>query len=159
MIFCSHRLWQSADNQLVRLADYRFHQFGGEQRVVHIAPVLLVPVEGRRDGTVVLTQFLVAFGSQFARKPWLLRPVVFAAAQPKAQENFPLHPKGDNVVAKRLVLGHAAKLQRVFSNLLNIHHRRQFSHATAKGTRIPTTKIRLFPQISSSIPHKKHPSR
>ena len=67
----------------MRLADYRFHQFGGEQRVVHIAPVLLVPVEGWRDGTVVLTQLLVAFGIQLACKPCRSVPfVVFAAAQP-----------------------------------------------------------------------------
>lgn len=61
---------------------------------------------------ILLAQRLVSLRSQFTCKPRILtihaKPT---STQPKAQKNLALNTKGDNVIAKRLILSHTKQRQ------------------------------------------------
>lgn len=128
LIFCSHRLWQLADYKLIRLFYPLRYSFCGKLPIIHVAPMLLVPMKRWGHRRISLAQRLVSLRSQFTCKPRILalhaKPT---STQPKAQKNLALNTKGDNVFAKRLILSHTKQRQSVFPDLLNVHKALFFS--------------------------------
>ena len=128
LIFCSHRLWQLADYKLIRLFYPRRYGFCGKLPIIHVAPMLLVPMKRWGHRRISLAQRLVSLRSQFTCKPRILTlHAEPTSTQPKAQKNLAFNTKGDNVVAKRLILSHTKQRQSVFPDLLDIHKALFFS--------------------------------
>ena len=115
-------LWQSGCHEQVGL----FYPFPNQcicyLFVIHVAPVLLVPMPSGCHGGELFTELLVPFWRQLQRQSGLgILDIVLTTAQPEAYEYLSFQSESDDVVAKRLVFCHAKERQRVFSNLFDIH--------------------------------------
>lgn len=74
--------------------------------------MLFVPMSGWCYGWEMLPQLNIPFRRQLQRQSGLrILHVMLAATQPKTNEYLSLQSEGEDVVAKRLVFGHAVEGQ------------------------------------------------
>ena len=72
--------------------------------------MFLVPMPGRGYSGKLFSEFLISFWRQLQCQSGLrILHIMLTTAQPKAYEYFPFQSEGEDVIAKRLVFGHAVE--------------------------------------------------
>ena len=72
--------------------------------------MFLVPMPGRGYSGKLFPKFFIPFWRQLQCQSGLrILHIMLTTAQPKAYEYFPFQSEGEDVIAKRLVFGHAVE--------------------------------------------------